>query len=132
MSPPLGPISLLFLSLPTALRSPADIYFSSHILFFILNFCFFINYSRCPSSSCFPTSPAPHFSSHRPKVISTGRPSMRIQCWRLRGAGSWSSSSLSSLSPRASSHLKVSATYEVRHQARTQGVISFISIHVSD
>lgn len=71
-------------------------------------------------------------SFHRPKVISTGRPSMRIQCWRLRGAGSWNSSSLSSLSPKASSHLKVSATSEVRSQAPTKGVISFLSIHVCD
>ena len=66
-----------------------------------------------------------------PKVISTGKPSMRIQCWRLRGAGSWSSS-LSSLSPKASSHLKVSATSEVRSQAPTKGVIYFLSIHVCD
>lgn len=67
-----------------------------------------------------------------PKVISTGRPSMRIQCWRLRGAGSWNSSSLSSLSLKASSHLKVSATSEVRSQAPTRGVIPFFSIHVCD
>lgn len=74
--------------------------------------------SQCPST---------HSSFHRPKVISTGRPSMRIQCWRLRGAGSLNSSSLS---PKASSHLKVSATSEVRSQAPTKGVISFFSIHV--
>ncbi len=86
-------------------------------------------HSSCPSF-CIPQSPSTHPSSHRPKVISTGRPSMRIQCWRLRGAGSWNSSSLSSLSPRVSSHLKVSATSEVRSQAPTKGVISFLSIHV--
>lgn len=63
-------------------------------------------------------------------VISTGRPSMKTQCWRLRGAGSWNSSPPSSLSPKASSHLKVSATSEVRSQAPTKGVIFFLSIHV--
>lgn len=71
--------------------------------------------------------PTPLLCTCRPKVTSTGRPSMRTRCWRLRGAGSWSSSSLSSLSPRASSHLKVSATYEVGHQARSQGLISSLS-----
>lgn len=117
---------LRLFSLPTALHFPADIYFLSYILFSIP-----IHYSSCTSFLIF-QPPFTHPSFHRPKVISTGRPSMRIQCWRLRGAGSWNSSSLSSLSPKASSHLKVSATSEVRSQAHTKGVISFLSIHVCD
>lgn len=76
-----------------------------------------------------PRLPSDRFSLNPPTVISTGRPSMRIQCWRQRGAGSWNSSSLC---PKASSHLKVSATSEVRSQAPTKGVISFLSIHAHD
>lgn len=73
------------------------------------------------------TFPSFRLCSRRPKVTSTGRPSMRTRCWRLRGAGSWNSSSLSSLNPRASSHLKVSATYKVGHQARSQSLIFSLS-----
>lgn len=112
-------------SLPVAIHFPADIYFLSYILFSILISFLIIQFP--PVIHFFPPSTHPCF--HRPTVISTGRPSMRIRCWRLRGAGSWNSSSLS---PKASSHLKVSATSEVRSRAPTKGVISFLSIHVCD
>lgn len=128
------PYPLLYVCFPSLLRStfPADIYLLSYILFSLLMFC--SCYSFLPSFISYSLNL--HLleppSIHCPKVISTGRPSMRTQCWRLRGAGSWNSSSLSSLSPKASSHPKVSATSEVRSQAPTKGVISFLSIHVSD
>lgn len=65
-------------------------------------------------------------------VISTERRSTSIQCWRRRSAGSWSSWSSSSCHSclKASSHLKVSATSEVRSSAPTKGVI-IISFYFS-
>lgn len=127
MSPlPLSALSLSSITLPSHLRLfslPTTIYFPASHLHPPSIFALFF-FSCCP--------PFTHPSFHCPKVISTERPSMRIQCWRLRGADSWNSSSLSSLSPKASSHLKVSATSEVRSQAPTKGVISFLSIHVCD
>lgn len=62
-------------------------------------------------------------------VTSTERPSMRTLFWRLRGVDSWNSSSLS---PKASSHLKVSATSKVRSPAPAKGAIFFPSIHVCE
>ena len=117
---------LLCVCLPSLWRStfPADIPFLSYILFRILVFFLIIHFPSVTHS--IPPSARPCF--HHPKVILTGRPSMRIQCWRLKGAGSWSSS----LSRKASSHLKVSATSEVCSQAPAKGVISFLSVHVCD
>lgn len=133
MSPlPLSALSLSSITLPSHLRLfslPTTIYFPAVFTTSPAPCFLFLLFLNFFSPSC-PPFTRPSFRC--PKVISTERPSMRIQCWRLRGADSWNSSSLSSLSPKASSHLKVSATSEVRSQAPTKGVISFLSIHVCD
>lgn len=113
-SPVSSPIQMIFSPRPTSCFLHLPVNDSSH---------------RSPS---YFSPPPPPITSSPPPVIpvtSTGRPNTRTRFWRLRGVDSWNSSSLS---PKASSHLKVSATSKVRSPAPGKGAIFFPSIHVCE